>query len=51
MDAARAGGQLNGRRQGVTAGLKTGPTVSTVLVRTGHVNGYESSRQKWLWRE
>ena len=51
IDAARAGGQLNGRRQGVTAGLKTGPAVSTFLARIGHVNGYESSRQKWLRRE
>ena len=33
IDAARAGGQLNGRRQGVTAGLKTGPAVSTFLAR------------------
>ena len=48
---ARAGGQLNGRQQGVTAGLKTGPAVSTFLARIGHVNGYESSRQKWLRRE
>ena len=31
--AARAGRQLNGRRQGVTAGLKTGPAVSTFLAR------------------
>ena len=33
IDAARAGGQLNGRRQGVTAGFKTGPAVSTFLAR------------------
>ena len=47
-DDARAGAQLNGRRQGVTAGWKTGPARSTFLARIGHVNGYESSRQKWL---
>ena len=51
IDAARTGGQLNGRQQGVTAGLKTGPAVSTFLARIGHVNRYESSRQKWLRRE
>ena len=51
IDAARAGGQLTGRRQGVTAGLKTGLAVFTFLARIGHVNGYESSRQKWLQRE
>ena len=51
LDAARAGGQLNGPRQGVTAGLKTGPAVSTFPERIGHVNGYESTRQKWLRRE
>ena len=33
IDAARAAGQLNGRRQGVTAGLKTGPAVCTFLAR------------------
>ena len=48
---AHAGGQLNGRQQGVTAGLKTGPAVSTFLARIGQVNGYKSSRQKWLREE
>ena len=43
--------QLNGRQQGVTAGLKTGPAVSTFLARIGQVNGYKSSRQKWLREE
>ena len=31
IDATRAGGQLNGRRQGVSAGLKTVPAVSINL--------------------
>ena len=33
IDAAPAGGQLNGRWQGVTAGLKTGPAVSIFRAR------------------
>ena len=33
IDAARAAKQLNGRRQGVTGGLKTGPAVSIFLAR------------------
>ena len=39
IDTARAGGRLNGHQQGLSAGLKTGPTVSTFLARIGHVNG------------
>ena len=44
-EAIRAGGQLNGCQQVVTACLKTDPSGdSTFLVRTGHVNEYVSSR-------